>query len=454
MTEKHEISALPRVFIKGFIVIAVAFALAFALNSAMQSFLDDEVAVVQAAAERAAKIQEALLAAEDEAEAERLQAELAVSKAEQYEEFYQKYKTRFCYHYYGQFYEMFENMYNADTIFIGTSHAAHGINPLYIEEEIPEKSWFNFALNGSNPMYYLEWWKIFLESGYPMPETIVYCVDWFMCDDGWLWRRIDFDTNPDCPVDIMRKIRVTEVRKAAAESTSSVGVETADAVETVSEVVETVEETKLNYFDIDEVLTYVFSRVPIIYSRDRIPEMLRYYISGGKVEIEDNTADDLSAIAALEEEVLPEVPVYEHEYLVDSDGNITSSYYKGYIPWEANYNGGTVAQNCTDNPAEWEAFEQLLDIFVENGIHIVFVEAPEYLPGRKEIKCEKNNKKIAEIAEKYGITFLNYNGELESEINNDYTNYSDWGHMNTKGSTAFSKLLAQDLKEYFENLEK
>ncbi|MGN1345874.1 MAG: hypothetical protein ACI4V1_03760, partial [Eubacteriales bacterium] len=131
MTEKHELRCLPRVFIKGFLVIGLAFLMAFGLNHAMQSFLDDEVAAVQAAAERAAKIEEALLAAENEAEARRLEAELAVKKAEQYEEFYQKYKTRHCYHYYGQFYEMFENMYNADTIFIGTSHTAHGVNPLY-----------------------------------------------------------------------------------------------------------------------------------------------------------------------------------------------------------------------------------------------------------------------------------------------------------------------------------
>ena len=290
MTEKHELRALPVIFIKGLIVVGIAFLMAFGLNSAMQSFLDDEVAVVQAAAERAAKIEAALAAAENEAAAKRLEAELAVKKAEQYEEFYQKYKTRHCYHYYGQFYEMFDNMYNADTIFIGTSHAAHGINPLYMEEVMPEKSWFNFALNGSNPKYYLDWWKVFLESGYPIPETIIYCVDWFMCDDGWLWRRIDFDTNPDCPVDIMRKIKAAEKRKAAVDShNAKVEGETVKEEVKNEETKETPE--KVNWFDLDEATTYLFSRIPIIYSRDRIPEMIEYYKNGGEFEMPEEEID-------------------------------------------------------------------------------------------------------------------------------------------------------------------
>lgn len=452
MTERHEIRCLPRFFLKGFIVVGIAFLMAFGLNSAMQSFLDDEVAVVQAAAEKAAKIQEALLAAENEAQAKRLEAELAVKKAEQYEEFYQKYKTRHCYHYYGQFYEMFDNMYNADTIFIGTSHAAHGINPLYMEEEMPEKSWFTFALNGSNPEYYLDWWEVFLESGYPIPETIVYCVDWFMCDEGWLWRRIDFDTNPDCPVDIMRKIKAAEKRQAAVESHNA-KLDAENVTETV-ETTETSEKTeKINYFDLDELTTYVFSRIPIIYSRDRIPEMIQYYINGGSFGTEPETSVETVLADVDEEAPLPEVPVYEHAYQVDQDNNITSSYYKGYIPWERSYSGGTVAQMCNDNEDQWKAFEKLLDIFMENDIHVIFVEAPEFLKGRRENKMEPNNARIAEIAEKYGITFYNYNEELAGDINANPGNFSDWGHMNTNGSTAFSKLLASDLKEYFDNLE-
>lgn len=448
--EKNDLRCLPRIFAKGACVLAVAGLLCGTLNGMMQRFLDDEVAVVTAAAERAAAIQKALDEAGESPEAIRLAAELAVKKAEQYEQFYQKYKTRFCYHYYGQFYEMFENQYNADTIFIGTSHAAHGVNPKYIEAEIPDRSFFNFALNGSNPQYYLDWWQVFLESGYPIPETIVYCVDWFMCDDGWLWRRIDFDTNPDCPVDIMRKIVKAEKRQAKTESDpgaeSDTGSETDTAPGTES-LANDSEKTRIPWWDVDEVLTYAFNRIPFIYSRDRIPEMLSYYAHGGKIEVpQEPVGTEIT-------EELPEVPVYRHEYLTDSDGNITSEFYKGFEPWERAYDGTPMDQGCNDNPAQWEAFTALLDLFDEYGIHVVLVEVPEYVPGRNEWKMEENNARIAEIAAERGLTFYNYNGERYSAINDDYTCFSDWGHMNYKGSTDFSKTLAGDLAEYFAGLE-
>lgn len=448
--EKNDLRCLPRIFAKGACVLAVAGLLCGTLNGMMQRFLDDEVAVVTAAAERAAAIQKALDEAGESPEAIRLAAELAVKKAEQYEQFYQKYKTRFCYHYYGQFYEMFENQYNADTIFIGTSHAAHGVNPKYIEAEIPDRSFFNFALNGSNPQYYLDWWQVFLESGYPIPETIVYCVDWFMCDDGWLWRRIDFDTNPDCPVDIMRKIVKAEKRQAKTESDagaeSDTGSETDTAPGTES-LANDSEKTRIPWWDVDEVLTYAFNRIPFIYSRDRIPEMLSYYAHGGKIEVpQEPVGTEIT-------EELPEVPVYRHEYLTDSDGNITSEFYKGFEPWERAYDGAPMDQGCNDNPAQWEAFTALLDLFDEYGIHVVLVEVPEYVPGRNEWKMEENNARIAEIAAERGLPFYNYNGERYSAINDDYTCFSDWGHMNYKGSTDFSKTLAGDLTEYFAGLE-
>lgn len=448
--KKNDLRCLPRIFAKGACVLAVAGLLCGTLNGMMQRFLDDEVAVVTAAAERAAAIQKALDEAGESPEAIRLAAELAVKKAEQYEQFYQKYKTRFCYHYYGQFYEMFENQYNADTLFIGTSHAAHGVNPKYIEAEIPDRSFFNFALNGSNPQYYLDWWQVFLESGYPIPETIVYCVDWFMCDDGWLWRRIDFDTNPDCPVDIMRKIVKAEKRQAKTESDtgaeSDTGSETDTAPGTES-LANDSEKTRIPWWDVDEVLTYAFNRIPFIYSRDRIPEMLSYYAHGGKIEVpQEPVGTEIT-------EELPEVPVYRHEYLTDSDGNITSEFYKGFEPWERGYDGTPMDQGCNDNPAQWEAFTALLDLFDEYGIHVVLVEVPEYVPGRNEWKMEENNARIAEIAAERGLTFYNYNGERYSAINDDYTCFSDWGHMNYKGSTDFSKTLAGDLAEYFAGLE-
>lgn len=455
MTEKHELQSLPEFFIKGLIVTAAAFLMVFGLNAAMQGFLDAELAVVEEAAARAAAAEAALAGAKTEAEAARLAAEAAVRKAEQYEQFYQKYKTRHCYHYYGQFYEMFENLYNADTIIIGTSHAAHGINPKYLEEAVPRRSWFNFALNGSNPKYYLDWWKVFLESGYPIPETIVFSVDWFMCDDGWLWRRIDFDTNPDCPAAIMRKIRKTRLMQAEDAERAAEIEEKLAAQEAAEAEKEATRADKINWLDPDEVLTWAFNRIPVIYSRDRIPEMLGWYIGGRDADAlpaaegQEETADDIDSDAPL-----PEVPVYVHERQVDKDNNITSEYYKGYVPWEADYNGRAKDQPCDLKEDQWAALDRLLDVFEDYGIHVVFVECPEYIEGRRARGMDDTgNRRLEEIAEARGITFFNYNIELAGEINADHTNFSDWGHMNTKGSTAFSKLLAARLAEYFETRE-
>lgn len=432
----HEINQLPQIFIKGLLVILIALMPMILLNHAMQSFLNDELAIVQAAAEKAAQAEKALLEASDEIEQIRLEAELDVLKAMQYEEFYQKYKTRESYHYYGQFYEMFENMYNADVLFIGTSHATHGINPLYIEESNLDYSFYNFALNGATPRYYLDWYEVFKESGYPTPEYIIFCVDWFMCDDTWLWRRISFDDSPDKPIDIMRKIKATKVTTSEIASESKVSESESLQVEEVTE------KEKINYWDIDELLTLVFNNIPVIYSRDRIPEMMRYYFTSDEINVENEPLIEVET----DEESIPEVPVYTHTYLKDGAGNITSDFYKGYIPWDIGYGGGHSTVGYNNNESEWTAFTELLNKFQADGIKLIFVQAPEYISGRTTDDFDRNNERITQIANEYEITFLNYNDELISDINNDYTNFSDWGHLNQKGSAAFSKVLANDIK--------
>ena len=445
---KNELNKLPRVFIKAVIVVVIALIPIFLMNFAMQSFLDEEVSIVRAAAEKAEKARQALLESAGDMDQERLETELAILKAEQYEEFYQKYKYRESYHYYGQFYEMFENMYDANVLFLGTSHAAHGVNPLYVEEGSPDWSFFNFALNGSNPQYYLDWYDVFKESGYPTPEVIVFCVDWFMCDDGWLWRRLSFDDTPDKPIDIMRKIKNSRKSVSAKAPT-----ETTSEAETITAVAEEpVQAEKINFWDVDAILSNLFNKLPMIYSRDRIPEMIRYYLGSSKIE-DPEIIDPAETPAEITEEKLPEIPVYKHEYLKDGAGNITSDYYKGFIPWENSYGGDQVNQGCNDTEEQWNALTKLLDRITADGIKLIFVEAPEYLNGRRARQAEPNNARLAELAVKYNAQFLNYNEELKSEINDEVTNFSDWGHMNTKGSTAFSKLLGKDLKPILESLK-
>ena len=441
---RHELNKLPQILLKGAIVMAIALIPIFCMNFAMQSFLDDEVRAVQEAAEKSEKARQALLESTD-MDAERLEAELAILKAQQYEEFYQKYKNRESYHYYGQFYEMFENMYDANVLFLGTSHAAHGVNPLYVESENPDWSFFNFALNGSNPQYYVDWYDVFKESGYPTPEVIVFCVDWFMCDDGWLWRRLSFDDSPDKPIDIMRKIKNS--RQAVAVKTP----EETTAETTVVVEQEVVETEKINFWDIDAVLTNVFSKLPMIYSRDRIPEMIRHYLGSKSTDEPENITPEINPDTP--EETIPEIPVYEHEYLNDGAGNITSDYYKGFIPWENWYGGGESNARSNDTEEQWDALTKLLERIKADGIKLIFVELPEHLDGRTARRFDQNNARLAELAVKYDAQFLNYNDEMKSDLNYELTNFSDWGHMNTKGSTAFSKVLGKDLKPILDGMK-
>jgi hypothetical protein len=130
-----------------------------------------------------------------------------------------------------------------------------------------------------------------------------------------------------------------------------------------------------------------------------------------------------------------------------------SQYYRGFIPFEMKKNldkGDIVkARNSRD---EISAFERLLDEFEKGGIKVIFVEIPGYLPGRELANVSEGMHLLHEMAEKRRIPFLDYETERVSTINTDRTLFSDWAHLNRKGSEAFSKLLNKDLKPIFAKL--
>ncbi|MBQ4354543.1 MAG: hypothetical protein IJC71_06585 [Clostridia bacterium] len=444
MTKKKTIIGY---LISGLIVILLTGAMVFGTNAAMEAFMDYDVKLVQAAAFRSEQMKKA--AEEGQSAALQLQAE--IMKHEQMELFYQQNKNRTYYHYYGQYYELFNNVYNADTLFIGTSHASHGVNPLYIEENFPNRSFFNFALNGSVPSYYLNWYNILKrEANYPIPRTVIYCVDWFMFDTGWLWRRISYDEPADMPLGMMRAIKKKE------EASQNTGTDqTGDASGEDTAVTEQKELTILekikaaNPKKIDDVMTVVLQYFPVFSSRDRLPEMFRWMLGEKQPIPAPLTEAELEEIAQSYEGDA-QIPVYEHNYLKDSAQNLTHLYYKGYIPWDVRYGGGTGGMSCNYAESEWTAFTALMEKFKEDGVEVIFVEIPEY-NAKNAGSRKKYNEKIAAYAEENGIPFLNYNMELKSEINDDHTNYSDWGHMNLAGSTKFSEILGEDLKEVLED---
>lgn len=127
-----------------------------------------------------------------------------------------------------------------------------------------------------------------------------------------------------------------------------------------------------------------------------------------------------------------------------------SQYYRGFIPFETSRNlDKRDVVNLQNKSTEIEAFEKLLDEFQKDGIKVVFVQVPGYLPGRDLANISEVMRLLHQIAEKRHIPFLDYETERISEINTDRTLFSDVAHLNGKGSEAFSKLLAKDLNLLF-----
>lgn len=320
-------------------------------------------------------------------------------------------------HYDGQFQEIFEKRVNADYIFLGTSHITHGVTPEEFEKS--GKKFFNFALNGSNPSYYVWWYNsVFKPSRYVKPKAIIFGVDWFMFDTDWLWRRPEFD---------YKYLRESRDPPNYGEDENS-GYNTS---ETASDVYK----FRGKWYNIDDAATYVMNRFPIFSSRSRFIE----FIFPEKKQTEETE----------EESFIPEKK--EKKVKAPSltpEGNRLDLFYKGYIPWEANFTGHNAGNAGTSyKPEEKKSFISLLDQFEEDGIPVVFVMAPEYLPGRNAPQFERMLEIISEIATERNIPFLNYNTDLVSEINYDYTCYSDWGHLNDKGAHLFSQNLYGDLND-------
>lgn len=95
-------------------------------------------------------------------------------------------------HYDLKYAEIYEQNVKAENIILGTSHAAHGVNPKYLETD--SAKYFNMAINGASPEFYLKWYLNIFKPNYPKPKRIFYCVDWFMFNKYYLWRKFEHDS--------------------------------------------------------------------------------------------------------------------------------------------------------------------------------------------------------------------------------------------------------------------
>jgi hypothetical protein len=128
------------------------------------------------------------------------------------------------------------------------------------------------------------------------------------------------------------------------------------------------------------------------------------------------------------------------------DHFVLSRYYHGFVPYERR---GRVEKNRNispqDNQTEIQAFESLLDEFEKDKIRVVFVQVPGYLPARNACNIEESMQLLNKIAEERKIPFLDYDTKRITNINTDPSMFSDWVHLNEKGSDAFSMRLQSDL---------
>jgi hypothetical protein len=126
---------------------------------------------------------------------------------------------------------------------------------------------------------------------------------------------------------------------------------------------------------------------------------------------------------------------------------VLSRYYHGFIPYERK---GNINKRRDINPqnseAQIKAFEELLDEFKKNKIKVIFVQVPCYLPARESANIKEGMQLIKGIAKERKIPFLDYDTERITNINTDPSMFSDWVHLNEKGSDAISNLLKDDLK--------
>ena len=124
-----------------------------------------------------------------------------------------------------------------------------------------------------------------------------------------------------------------------------------------------------------------------------------------------------------------------------------SRYYQGYIPFETKRDlDKKDLVNPKIDPDQLKAFETLLNEFERERIKVIFVQVPDYIPGRDSSTMEMNMQLLQKIARERNIPFLNYESGKVTEINYIRDYYVDWAHLNGRGSEAFSKLLRNDFE--------
>lgn len=269
-----------------------------------------------------------------------------------------------------QYDEAFHPKVNADMIIIGASHAAHGINPKYLEKDGLKV--FNFGQDGAGPYFFLKWYRKILQRYYRKPETVIFGVHWVMFESHTLQRQFEQDSNY-----FPRYFLFEELH------------------------------------DFKEMKTLILNQFAFIRERKKIPHRL--------------------------------VRLFEKRRRMGP--YFIPQYYNGFVPYERK---GRLDKKKGFKPkndqVQINAFRELLDDFKKNEIQVVLVNIPGFLHARDLEDIQESIALIRNIAGEKGIPFLDYEIERITELNTDPNLFSDWVHLNGKGSDAFTKLLKSDLE--------
>src|SRR5436190_16329571 len=99
---------------------------------------------------------------------------------------------RYYTHYELQYREAVGHSKKIDCIILGTSHGTHGIRPEVLDSL--GLGFYNFAMNGSNPEFYWNWYTNVFAPSHPRPKYCIWATDWFLFDTVWLWRQFEQDS--------------------------------------------------------------------------------------------------------------------------------------------------------------------------------------------------------------------------------------------------------------------
>lgn len=137
-----------------------------------------------------------------------------------------------------------------------------------------------------------------------------------------------------------------------------------------------------------------------------------------------------------------------HNIFYPRTGVDVSKYYRGAFPAnKKNPIMGESPKHVSNSLLQQSEFVKLLNQFKKDDINVIFVSTPEYIPSWRTTDILESYKYFEKHAEERNIPYLNYNKNLESEINYDSTYFNDWVHLNEKGAKKFSEMLSSDLQK-------